>query len=314
MDDLQRPTDPTTIEEVQPSLNQSGFPDTPPASDLIPEGRTLGQMIGDSEQGVADHAPMETPVTQQPEPSETTNVPEKFKGQDGQPDSDKLQKATVNVEEALNRYSQMEAELRRKQNSVHQMKIQQNTGIQEAQPAEPNEAYTIDQIGQQIENELKANGTGKGLARILNVAIENAYQRGREDTDSLRQQLAAQERRSELQNIAESDPEVFSPNVQEAIQRTLAANPWLSNAPQPITAAYKLFRSENPRTGGVVSPTPTPPTAPATPAGGPRPPSSSVRPNVNLDDPAELNKYLDGLSKEDQERFWLSQGFPKRIY
>lgn len=303
---------PADVDEVvAPSTNQSGFPDNPDpgqgtAEDLdkLKAETTPAETVPESEVVVPkEDAPVETPATPGPE---GTTVPDKFKDKDGVPVVERIDKS---AEDAQKRYDEIMSKLNKAQNEAYQVQTRQQTGQEEVKPPAPTMPQTLNQIGVQIEEELKTNGTGLGLARILQTVSDNAYQRGRADLDELNSKNVARERREELRTIAKTDPWVFTPEGAKAIEDTLANNPWLKSSPQPITAAYHQYRGQNPiQSGSVTTPTPKTPTAPATPVGTPR--AEVVAPPVNLDEPDALNAYLDSLDQAGQDAFWKSQNFP----
>ena len=320
MSDEQAPVNTDTV--VTPSDNQDGFPPAPDpgngtfTQELEKIANETGNTIDDSGNAVPVNQTQTPPEPTAPpvvDPVVPQEVPDKFKDQDGNLDQGKVEKATFNAQEALDNYDGIVKDMHRKANEAHNLKLKETSGAQPTATPEPTEAQTLDSIGQQIEEELRVNGTGKGLARILNVVSENAYQRARSDLEGLNQKSEARERREQLTSIAENDKWVFTPEGRKAIQSELEANPWLRNSPQPITAAYHMYRGKHPlQSAQVWASNPQSPSAPVTPAGGARPVEGG-KPSVNLDNEADRKKFLDSLTPEEEKAFWASQGVPNWV-
>jgi len=304
----------STSTEMKPSEDQSGFP-----KDSDQDLDALGKSL---EQGLANETEVLVP-TQETEPvaqvTETATqpegkeeVPDKFKDKDGNLDIEKVEKSTVDAQTALTKYTEMVAAMNKKRHEAHLAGLQSKTGTTPQEPT-PSPEQNFDAVAKQIEDELRKNGTGRGLANILSTALENNYQRGRADLSALQEAQSSRDRKETLDSIAASDPWVFQPEGQAAIAKTLEQNPWLENSPDPIQAAYLHYRGLNPLATSSVSPlNPTTPTAPSTPAGGVRN-TQQEKPTFDVDKPNELTPALDRMSPEEEDKFWASQNLPPLI-
>ncbi|MEK7126236.1 MAG: hypothetical protein AAB835_01995, partial [Patescibacteria group bacterium] len=107
-------------EDFAADLAKLAAEQTPPAmvATAQPEVKPISEMPAQPSQAAVTPEP---PATQAPAPvpqAVAVVVPDKFKGPDGQLDTAKLEKSTVNVDQALASYLAKEKELKRKINEV----------------------------------------------------------------------------------------------------------------------------------------------------------------------------------------------------
>lgn len=257
---------------------------------------------------VAEEQP-EVEATAQPEPEKgqpqaaeqpKPEVPKKFQTADGQLDESKLEKSTKDAETALEKYKAMEAELKRKQNEVR--KLQSGVGQEQPKPqAEPESFEAL------IEQDVQKQGLGKTLAKLFEAAKDAAYQQARQDVEGVAQEIHWNKMERELEAIGKSDPWVFSEEGMNTLGGILNERPYLQQSPRKWTEAYEIHlgRKALQEMNGsqVKTPTPTAKTAKA-PASPVSAASRSAAPKVNINDPKELEAYLNKMSPSDQEKFW----------
>lgn len=237
-------------------------------------------------------------------------VPEKFLGKDGQIDQEKLQKSTVNAEEAIKKYLEKERELRKLQNEVH--------GLEKIPPPQPQPqpqaqvpgAITPDAINEALR---RTSNPGQVMYELAQLAAEDGYRRAlsdfRSEIGSIRDRVESDQRTRELKTIADKDPWVFSVEGIQKLSEIRQAKPWLNNAPEPWKEAYLSYLADKQlgQASQVQMPNPAPTTvkAPATPVGGANRVQAQV-PNFSdlANDKARLNAYLDTLTPEQQKSFW----------
>lgn len=321
--------DVTEAVEVRPSVNQDGFPNTP---ELTGNFQDDIQAIA-AEQGVSVSTENEVPMPEpeaQPEPAqpeadkgsaeaevtqeEKPDIPEKFQDENGDVDVSKVEKATMSAEEALLKYQELEKDLHRKQNQAHQQKQEPNTEP-EAPQVQLNapQGESLDTIAKQIEDEIKLNGTGVALAKLMNAISESTYQRSQADLSGLQGTIEGQKQRAELQRIAEQDSWVLSEKGFDTLTQLRQENPWLNQAPSPWQAALEFAKgrglapsSKTQSKSGSPNPTPeghqvvTPPSG----ARNVTPPT----PTNEINNKDSLFKKLDSMTPEQERDFWRSQG------
>lgn len=293
-----------------------------------------GNLMNDLAALAAEQAPKEVPVMPQaevnPQPEITqvapATVPEKFKAPDGSLDTAKLEKSLVNVEEALARYQDKEKQLRQKQNEVNNLsRYQAAPNVAPVQPVAPNvqqvplTAFEI-QVAQDLVNEAAANGYqmphGQAIAqaRVLVKMTEAKAAHEQSLTESLRIKLEDQDRRKELEAIAQYDDSVLSPEGFDALSKIRELKPWINQSPTPWTEAYNYYLAEQTKAArlkGTVLPTPTGLTAkaPPTPVGpAPRAVVQPVGPDFNSMSQAQITAHVAKMSPEQEKAFWASRG------
>jgi hypothetical protein len=326
----------TEAVEVKPSANQDGFPNTPEVGDdsdftrdiqaiAAEQGLAIGS--GDTEMPMPESEPEQTEEPSQPqdekgsapEADETQEeskpeVPEKFQKEDGSVDAERVEKSLLSAEEALAKYKAIERELRQTQSSVSKLKQSDTAPVQQSQPSlnAPQEA-SLDAIAKQIEDEIKLNGTGVALAKLMNVVNETAYQRARNDIMGIESEISSQKEAGELKRIAEQDDWVLSEKGFETLSKVRQENPWLENSPSPWRSALELAKgrglapSSSKTQSGSGKPNPTPKAGLVTPASGTRTAKPQVKAPLSLSK-AELAKKLDKMTQAEEDEFWRTQG------
>ena len=155
------------------------------------------------------------------------------------------------------------------------------------------------------------------MVKLLAAAQEAGGKQAMGAVESLTQRLDAGERESELRRIAKEDPWVLSPKGFDTLKQVREQNPFVNDSPTPWQTALELAKGRGlvPTKSAtpVATPNPTPKGAPSTPPSGAQQTTVTPKPTdtVNLDNPEELKAALDKMTPEDQDKFWISQGFPK---
>jgi len=161
-------------------------------------------------------APEETPV---PEPAVETPVPEKFKQPDGTLDVEKLEKSKASLAEYLER----EKELSR----LRQEK------------AQPVDNGNDQEFIAEIEKGLKVNPS-QTIANLMTAMQQNILAQVSNQNQDVRMQ-------GELQEIARTDPGVFTKEGLDALYQVREQNPWLDQSPTPWAHAYKILGGISPK-------------------------------------------------------------------
>lgn len=261
------------------------------------------------------------PAQPQIEATAPVTVPEKFKAEDGSLDTAKLEKSTVDAESALAKYAAKEKELRQKMNEVNNLSRQ--TILPSVAPVAPTAnqvpltAFEI-QVANDLINEAAAYGyqmpQGQAIAqaRVQVKMAEARHQAEASLTESLRIKLEDQDRRSELNAIAQYDQSVLSPEGFDALSRIREAKPWINQSPTPWTEAYNYYLAEQTRKSrqqGTVLPTPTGLTAKAPPTPvSPAPRAVVQSKGPNLESESDILSHVKGLDEKNEAAFWKSNG------
>lgn len=253
----------------------------------------------------------EQPKTQAADKTET--VPDKFKAPDGGVDQGKLLKSSVHVEEALRRYQEKEAELKRTINNVNALEksaVQPQTQTQ-GQPQQVRGLHDI--TPQMIEEEIKLNGAGVALQKLSQLAYQQALNDARAqvsgEVEQIKSTVESRQRADELREIAKTDPWVFTEEGISTLAAIRQSKPHLNHARDPWKEAYRDYLAEKVlqqrSSSQVLTPTPKAPTAkaPATPVGAVNK-TDQTKAQVNINDPKALNAYLDKLTPAQQAEFW----------
>ena len=317
----------TEAVDVAPSLNQSGFPDDLP-EDFTQAIQTLANEQGVTlKDGVIDESEAVEP---EPEPAQpladksdsadesaeaevipapVLEVPEKFQKEDGTVDVARVEKSTLSAEAALLKYRETEKALHQAQN---QAKQQQDTYTKpEGMIPQPE---NLDTIAKQIEDEIKLNGTGVALAKLMNAISETTYQRSQADLSGLQGELAGQREQKELQRIAEQDSWALTEQGFDTLSVLRQENPWINQSPSPWKTALEVAKgrglapSQTQSGSGV--PIPKPKGQIVTPSSGARTVQPIVKSTLEGLSGDALNKALDKLPEKEQDAFWKSKGFP----
>lgn len=279
-----------------------------------------------------DAVPKDTPPTPAPQASAQpvpplaaeqppVQVPEKFQAPDGTADLAKIEKSTLSAEAAIAKYREKETELRKLQNAVNQAP----QAPQVTQPQVPQQAFSLPELAgitpQMVEEEIKANGAGVAVMKMVAIATQAAKQAALNETKSevaqLRDTIESRQRVEQLQEIAKTDPWVYTEEGMNKLFEIRAAKPYLNAAPNPMDAAYREHLADQAlkqRTQGTVNmPTPTAGTAKAPPTPVSAPPRSNSQDQLLqlANDPKRLNAYLDTLQPKAQEALW-DKLFPNR--
>lgn len=251
----------------------------------------------------------------------TATVPDKFKAADGSLDTAKLEKSTVDAEAALAKYAAKEKELRQKMNEVNNLSrqtIQPNVApVAPMANQVPLTAFEI-QVANDLITEAAAYGyqmpQGQAIAQAR-VQVKMAEARHSAEaslTENLRIKLEDQDRRTELNAIAQYDQSVLSPEGFEALSRIRESKPWINQSPTPWTEAYSYYLAEQTRKSrqqGTVLPTPTGLTAKAPPTPVSPAPIAVVQPKgPDLRSEEAISAHVRGLTPEAEKAFWKSQG------
>lgn len=173
---------------------------------------------------------------------------------------------------------------------------------------------TPEMINQDLANR---KNPGQTILEVSQALAAQAYAQAKAEAEAgylaryqeLQVQVDAGRRQSELQKIAENDPWVFSPDGIEKLGAIRQAKPWLNNAPEPWTEAYKVYKAEqvlrSPSTVQTPNPLAQAVRAPATPVSAsnrnaPQMPSLAAL----SQDRGALNALLDKMPPEQQAAFW----------
>ena len=223
--------------------------------------------------------PAEQPA-QPPAPVTNEAIPDKFKNPDGSVSVEKIEKSTVNAQDAYERYRQKELELQRKMSEVNRMQ-QPNYQSQPQPQYQPQNAQPVYQspqnvpmtLEQQINSELAANPQNPGavLSKLFSAAANMGYQQAIGEIQTVRQETELVKRQKELETIAQKDEWVLSPEGIDALSKIRAERPWVNSSPNPWTSAYKEILADRVLNGQSVqqvkTPNPKVATAPVAPVG-----------------------------------------------
>lgn len=253
-------------------------------------------------QATAQPVPSQPQAVEQPaqtvqQPAQTQvpeNVPDKFKGPDGQVDVSKVEKAEKNIDAMIARYKAKEREASQLGNRVNNPAPAVPQQVQVPQTQHQSMLTPLEiQMAQDLMAEAAAYG-GKldqgqaiAMARVQSRALAARYQADLEATETLRRRVEDAERTRELQSLIDGDPELASEGMVDKLWQTRQDNPWLNNSPEPWKAAYIHYRGSNPQGRGnqVSTPTPKGQTVPPVPVS----PVSRVQPTVDVKNPQALS-------------------------
>jgi hypothetical protein len=268
----------------------------------------------------------EIPRTVEPEQSATTPatpVPVKFLNPDGTVNEEKVAKSTVNAEEALAKYAEIERQLRQKQNEVAALKNPAPTqppaqAVPQNTPLSPLEHA----MAQDLINKAAAQGLtldprlAVAQAQVMAQGLEARHAAELSVTADIRERLDMQDRRTELEKIAQTDDWVLSPEGVKVLSEIRQSRPHVNASKTPWTTAYREYLADqamNQRlTGQVTNPTPKGPAAkaPPTPVGpAPRVVVKSAEPNFNAMSVDEISRYAASLGPKAEAEFWAKRGF-----
>lgn len=255
-----------------------------------------------------------------------TPVPEKFQNQDGTANVENIEKSTVNAEQAYAKYAEIERQLRQKQNEV--AALQKGAPIPVVPNAQPVQDLNLSPLEIQMAQDMinEAARLGQQLpqwqaiasARVMAKGLEAKYNAESNRLEQIGQKIEDQERRRELEKIAEVDPWVISPDGFEALSKIRQSRPHVNSADQPWTAAYREHLADqvmNQRLLGKVQPNPTGLTAkaPPTPVGpAPRVSVQPTAPDINSMSQDAITELVSGMTPAQETAFWTSRGLKFR--
>ena len=258
---------------------------------VAPHTVTEAQVAPEAE---ADVEPAKSEAT--PRTEETPQVPKKFQDKDGKLDEQKLEKATLSLEQRLAKYLEMEKELGRKSNAVKGVPAKAEAP---AEPADPFEA--------QVEADIQKFGAGKTLTRLFHAAKDAARAEVLSEIEGIKLESELGKRERELRAIAKSDPWVLSEKGMETLAEYRKAHPWINSSPAPWTEAYKAYLGDQAFMQRLSRPVDAP-----NPKGAKVPPAP-IRATETVKGPVEtarLEETLKNLTPEQEDAFWQKMGFP----
>jgi len=266
--------------------------------------------------------PVKAVEPEQPATAPVTPVPDKFKNPDGTVNEEKVAKSTHSAEEALQKYAEIERNLRQKQNEVAALR-------QPAQTQPPANTIPVNvplsplahAMAQDLINEAAAQGLtldprlAVAQARVMEKGLDAKHSAELSVTQDIRQRLEDQERRRELEAIKDQDPWVISPEGIETLAKIRESRPHVNASKTPWTAAYREFLADQVMSqrlnGTVQNPTPKAVTAkaPPTPVNAAQrvvvKPTAPALESMNSD---QINAYAASLGPKAEAEFWRSRG------
>ena len=280
-------------------------------------------------QQAAPPAPVVEPTPPQPETTKATatapvtDVPAKFKNEDGTASQEKIAKSTFNAEEALAKYAEIERKLRQTQNGV--AALRQGAPVSVPTAALPAQVNTYSPFEVQVAQDLiqahaeagiqLPQGQALAQARVSVKLLEARHAAEASLTDSLRERLDSQDRRTELESIALNDPWVMSPEGIETLGKIRESYQHVNASPRPWTAAYDQHLANQVKqqrlAGQVTIPTPTARTArpPATPVQAvARVTVKPTEPNFSGMTSEQISAHAASLGPKGEAAFWASRG------
>jgi len=271
--------------------------------------------------------PVKAVEPEQPATAPATPVPAKFKNPDGSVNEAAVAKSTHNAEEALARYAEIERALRQKQNEVAALK---NPAAVQA-PQAPQVPVNLPlsplelSMAQDLLNEAAALGfqmpqaQAIAQARVMARGLEAKHAAELNVVQDIRQRMEIQDRRTELEKIAENDPWVLSPEGVETLSKIRESRSHVNASPTPWTAAYREHLADQVMqsrlTGQVPTPTPTAKTAKAPPTpvnAAPRVVVKPAEPDMRGWSSAQINAYVESLPPKEQDAFFTKRGLKFR--
>ena len=259
--------------------------------------------------------PKETPAQpEQPQatatPPQEPQIPEKFKNADGSVSVERIEKSTVNAQEAYEKYRQKEIELQRKMNEVN--RLSQMPAIPQPQTYAPPQPRSL---AEQINAELAANpqNPGQVLEKLFDAARMAGYSQAAQEVNMVRQEVELSKRQIELERIAKDDPWVLSDEGFTELMRIRENKPWLNASPAPMTSAYREYLADSvlkQRSGQQVRmPTPKAQAAPVAPAQAVD--RTQPQPAVSLAnaDKQSLDNLFKNKSPQEEAAIFKSLGF-----
>lgn len=280
---------------------------------------------------VIEPTPLPQPETTKPAMAPATEVPAKFKNEDGTVNRERIEKSLTHAEERLAKltdaevyamYEGVERKLRQTQNGVaasqkpatttHQVPpIAPNTPLSELERDMAQAIFNDAQALGQPVTEIQAIVQARSQIRIADVR----YQAELSVTEQLRGRFERQDRQKELESIAEHDPWVISKAGVEALEKIRESYPHVNKSETPWTAAYDQLLANQVKqerlAGQVQTPTPMAKTArpPATPVqAAPRVVVKPSEPNMSGWNSHQISAHVASLPPAEQEAFYLKRG------
>lgn len=304
----------TTVDATRLSFKEADF-----AADMARLAAEQGVTLTPKPEAVQAATPPTPPAQPTPELAQaaaTTEatmpvaVPDKFKTPDGNIDTERLAKSTVNVEEALASYLAKEKELKRKMNEV---RAQENAYINPPAAIAPAQVIpTNASFAALLDADIAKDGAGVVLAKLFTAAQESVEERVQKEISTLKSVNADNITRRQVEAIGKVDPWVFTPEGHSTLTKVLESQPYLLQAPDPYKAAYLLHKGSQ----NVVSQsnsqvlTPTPIARPSAPMPTGQAASQTHNPIVKLETREDIDKHLSGLTPAQQSEFYVKMGYP----
>lgn len=288
--------------------------------------KDLALLAGKTETTQTPAVQEQPPVVEPGQPPATApvtppEVPDKFKNPDGTVNQERIEKSTVNAEEAYQKYAELERKMRQAQNNVAAL---QKGVLPPATPAAaPVAQYSQFEI--QVAQDLINAHAEAGLqlapanalaqARVQVRLVEAKHNAEASRIDQIGQQLEDQDRRRELEKIAEHDPWVLSPEGIAKLSEIRENRPHVNAAPNKWTAAYREFLADQAMSqrlnGTVQTPNPKGITAKAPPTPVSPAPRVSVQPTgPKLDQMSadQITSHVKNMTPAQEKAFWASRG------
>ena len=251
---------------------------------------------------------------QAPDNSQTqppvAEVPQKFLNPDGTPNVERIQQSTLNLEQALAKYREREAEFTKQRMQTPKPYASQEQATPNAAP-EPAAPNTFEA---QIEADLAKEGAGKVLAKLFLASKEAAKNETMSGVHGLQQEVESAKRDRELELLAKSDAFLLTQQGVDTLAKIRADKPWLNNSPRPWEAAYRDYLADQQilqRAGSQVQmPNPKGPTAPIAPAGPVNRAPVTPAPNPQEMSKEQINGFLAGKSNQEVAAFMARMGLP----
>lgn len=313
--------------------NPSGGDGLPPKPDISLDPKDfaseMAKLQAEAETKSAPVAPVETtgqPTSQEPTQPKSAvatpevKVPDKFKTPDGKLDTEKLTKSFANADEMLKKYSEMEKELKRKQNAYGKVTLPAQVPQVQTQETQTTPDDSNMPFNQLVVRDLVSKGMDITLARQLAPVLvsltiagkETAKNEAMSDIAEIRESLESQKVEKQLRSIAEKHPWVFTPEGMQKLSEIRQAKPWLNQAPEPWKEALSVYLGNQDINSesqvSTLNPTTQPARAPV-PQGSVVIPANST-PAIDLSNQAAVDAHLKTLTPEQQKEFFKKLGLP----
>lgn len=256
-----------------------------------------------SPQAETKAAPAAVPAQAAPAPE----VPEKFRGADGKLDQGKL----------LNSYLEAEKALKKAQNAKS-VPVEVAPAPQLVQQPQPVQTGGLTPLEFQVARDIYAGGgvseanaiaQARVQIRLAEAARMSAAQEAQQSISPFMERVSDSQRRSELQELAKSHPEVLTPQGHAELVKIREENPWINASPEPWKAATLILLGQkglNGQAGTVAIPTPTGAQQTVNPL--PVTPSQPAANPLQLNTPAQIEAYVKTLNPEQEAEFWKKAG------